>query len=166
MSVDLTHSSHDVLDSRDIIERLNELQDELDDLEFFVAEADDEIDNWVEPDEPDEATDAELEKLKQNKLDAQSRLDDWLKENEEEYNALKALDDDASDYCDWVHGETLIHEDYFTKYAEELASDIGAVDRNASWPLNHIDWDAAAEQLKDDYTPVDFYSSTFYVRTS
>jgi hypothetical protein len=165
MSVDLTHSSHDVLDSRDIIERLNELQDELDDLEFFVSEAADAINDWVEPDEPDEATDAEFDQLKQDKLDAQSRLDDWLKENEEEYNALKALDDEASGYGDWVHGETLIHEDYFTKYAEELAYDIGAVDRNVSWPLNHIDWEDAAESLKDDYTAVEFYSSTFYMRS-
>lgn len=48
--------------------------------------------------------------------------------------------------------------------AQELADDIGAIDSNAKWPLNHIDWEAAAEELKMDYTEVNFNGTTYYIR--
>lgn len=165
--IDLDHSNHDVIDSRDVIERLNELQDEIDTMEFDVEEAVDAINDWIEPDEPTSETDAAFEVLKQNKLDAQTRLDDWMSENGDEYKALKTLDADGSEYAsDWRHGETLIHESYFKTYAEELANDIGAIDSKAGWPLNCIDWGEAAEQLKFDYAAVDFHGDTFYIRSS
>mgnify|MGYP003412182680 FL=1 len=53
---------------------------------------------------------------------------------------------------------------YATEYAEELASDIGAIDQDAGWPLSHIDWEGAAEDLKDDYTEVEILGATFYLR--
>jgi hypothetical protein len=34
---------------------------------------------------------------------------------------------------DWERA--LINDDYFQEYAEELAYDIGAIDRDAGWPL-------------------------------
>lgn len=49
-------------------------------------------------------------------------------------------------------------------HAQELADDIGAIDRNATWPCNCIDWDEAAEQLQQDYTEVDFDGVTYWVR--
>src|SRR5215218_9683996 len=48
----------------------------------------------------------------------------------------------------------LIREDTFEEYAEELADDIGVIDRQASWHLCHIAWKAAAEHLKQDHTEV------------
>lgn len=65
---------------------------------------------------------------------------------------------------DWEYGATLIHENYFVSYAEELADDIGAIDQNATWPLYHIDWEAAAEDLMQDYSTVELNGSTYYVR--
>ena len=50
---------------------------------------------------------------------------------------------------------TAIHVDYFEEYARELAEDIGAVQADADWPLRHIDWAAAAEELKADYSEFD-----------
>lgn len=60
---------------------------------------------------------------------------------------------------------TLIAADYFVQYAEELAEDIGAIDRDASWPLNRIDWDAAANDLKADYSEADLDGYTYYIRS-
>ncbi len=65
---------------------------------------------------------------------------------------------------DWQYGATLIREDYFKEYAQELAEDIGAIDRNASWPLTYIDWDAAAAALMQDYTSVSFLGYDYQVR--
>ncbi|MGD9670265.1 MAG: hypothetical protein AB7U75_14705 [Hyphomicrobiaceae bacterium] len=123
---------------------------------------------------------------------AMSDLLDAIAEIEDEYNALKdaaesgedsdleALDefcdtsgwtvmndlvDEVTQSCgDWQH-EVLISESYFKEYAQELAEDIGAVNRNADWPNNCIDWDAAAEQLKMDYTEVDFDGKAYWIRS-
>lgn len=37
------------------------------------------------------------------------------------------------------------------EFAQSFAEEIGAIDGNASWPNNCIDWEMAAEQLMYDY---------------
>lgn len=84
---------------------------------------------------------------------------------EEELKALKDLQDEAEGYAgDWRYGAALIRDTYFTEYAEQLAEDIGAIDRNATWPLSHIDWEAAADELKTDYTSVSFGGTDYWIR--
>jgi hypothetical protein len=82
----------------------------------------------------------------------------------EELNALRSLAQEAESSPDWQYGETLIAESYFQDYAEQLASDIGAISDDAKWPLTHIDWEAAAEELKQDYRHVEYRSTTYYIR--
>lgn len=65
---------------------------------------------------------------------------------------------------DWQYGETLIREDYFEEYARELAEDIGAIDPAAVWPLTYIDWEAAADALKQDYVDVTLNGFVYYAR--
>lgn len=124
-----TITADEVLDSRDILERLGELEDLRSDheggKEAWAAEF------------PEEA---------------------------QELAALAALDAECSSVPDWSYGETLIRDDYFETYAEELADDIGAIKRDAAWPLNCIDWEKAARQLQQDYTDVQFLGSTYWVR--
>jgi hypothetical protein len=47
----------------------------------------------------------------------------------------------------------------------ELAEDIGAIDRNASWPATYIDWEAAADSLKADYSSIDFNGEDYWIRS-
>lgn len=82
---------------------------------------------------------------------------------EEEYNALTNLWDTESDN-EWEWGATLIHTDYFEEYARELADELGFIDREASWPVRHIDWEAAANELAVDYREVEFDGATYLVR--
>lgn len=87
----------------------------------------------------------------------------------EELAALKALADEASGYAaDWQYGEQLIRDDIFVDYAETLADDIGAInsgrDGSTPWPLRHIDWEAAADELKQDYTQVSFLGFDYWIR--
>lgn len=82
-----------------------------------------------------------------------------------ELRALRALADEAEGSPDWTHGETLIADSHFQAYAQELAEDIGAIQANASWPNNHIDWEAAADALKQDYFSVEFGSTTYWIRS-
>lgn len=86
-------------------------------------------------------------------------------EEREEYKALNELLSLGLDATsEWYDGALFIAEDYFTQYAEQLADDIGAIDSNATWPLRHIDWEAAADDLKQDYTEIEFRDATYFVR--
>lgn len=132
-----------VIDSRDVIARIEELRQERDGYGI------------------DSSTDGLYE------CDTPASRAAWAEDNSDdadELAALEALADEAEGYGDWTHGEGLIHEDYWLDYVRELAEDIGAIDCKATWPLNHIDWNAAADELAADYMTVDFGGETFYMR--
>jgi len=59
---------------------------------------------------------------------------------------------------------TLIRDSYFENYAQELADGIGAINSDARWPNNCIDWARAARELQADYTSVDFDGETYWCR--
>ena len=96
----------------------------------------------------------------------QARIDgDDTADLEVELKALEAFAEEASGYApDWHYGETIIHEDYFVAYAGQLADEIGAINKEAEWPLTHIDWEAAADDLKMDYSVVGFNGFNYYIR--
>lgn len=108
-----------VIDSRDIIERLNELE---------AFDSDDH--------EPPTITNEEKEEL----------------------SVLKAFAEEVEGYCvDFIHGESLIAEDYFVQYTKELVADCYELPKDMEsgvWPYNNLkmDWEGAAEDLKVDYT--------------
>lgn len=133
-----------IIDSRDIITRMEELQDELNGLESAVDTAEDEEDKVV----------------------AQDDLDNFKRSFEyDELGTLIEVNDEGERYVtDWKHGEALIRDDYFEDYAQELAEDIGSVNRDAPWPQCHIDWEAAANALKMDYTTINVGGTDYYVR--
>lgn len=85
----------------------------------------------------------------------------------DEFRALTALVEayDGSYFEDrFADGVTLIRDDYFEQYAEQLADDIGAIDRDATWPITYIDWTAAAKALQQDYTSIDIDGITYWGR--
>lgn len=82
--------------------------------------------------------------------------------DQEELDELLAMRDSMSE---WQYGETLIPEDEFKTYARETASELGIVsDMMDAWPFTCIDWDSAAEQLKQDYTEYTYQGTTYYAR--
>jgi hypothetical protein len=88
--------------------------------------------------------------------------DDDEAEAREILAAIEELESEG--ITDWQYGEALIREDYFTEYARQLADDIGAVNADAEWPNSYIDWERAAEALKQDYTEVEYRGVTYYMR--
>lgn len=58
----------------------------------------------------------------------------------------------------------LVAEDDFEEYAEQLAEDIGAISSDAGWPLSYIDWSAAADALRIDYTTVTYRGEDYLAR--
>lgn len=143
-------NSDDIIDSRDVIARIEELEDE---RTMFAEDAEHEA---VESGESKE--DAAIAGI--------TAYAEWDEsDNGQELAALESLAAEAEGYApDWNHGESLIRDSWFQTYAEELADDIGAIDRNAKWPCNHINWKQAAEELQQDYTSVDFDGVTYWIR--
>lgn len=108
---------------------------------------------------------AELEAEYTDESDGMLDLGEADPEEAEEYWALIELQEEARGYiADWEYGETFISDDYFKDYAQELASDIGAIGDQLEWPCNCIDWDAAAEELQQDYTSFEFRGTTYWAR--
>ena len=148
----------DIIDSRDVIARIEELEAEREALQTTVYEWENAIGDTDEEDEKQAAA----EELGRAEID----LETWDASDEaDELRILKALADEASGYAaDWRYGETLIRDSYFKDYAMELAEDIGAINRDATWPNTCIDWDQAARELQMDYTAVDFDGVTYWIR--
>jgi len=149
-------NSDKVIDSRDVIARIAELEDYRDAAVEALDTARKNPDNTTEENEAEVWTAEDGTEY--------GWTVDWDEETEREYRMLKALEDEASGSPDWRHGETLIAEHYFEDYARELADDIGAIDKDAGWPMTCIDWEQAADALKQDYTSVDFDGETYWIR--
>jgi hypothetical protein len=133
----------DVLDIRDLIERFEELESEQEDLK------------------------GEWDGL--SELDAPAEYLEWEKENGEELDQLREILEelagnggDEQFRGDW-YPVTLIEDDYFTEYAQELVSDIGDVPRDIPSYIV-IDWEATANNIKGDYTSIDIGANTYWYR--
>jgi hypothetical protein len=142
-------NTQDVIDSRDIIARVEELTQQLQDEHADTFDDDHDYDpdadkftEWLE-DQVGEHGNAEAQEL----------------------ITLNQLVEDASRADDWEYGATLIHENYFTEYTEELCKDIGDMPKELPWYIeNHIDWDGVAQEIKADYFEVDFNGEKYWVR--
>ena len=144
-------NSDDIIDSRDVIARIDELEDERYDLSAEVDRL---------RDENAETAGAS----KDEQVAAEGELADWDLQNGDELTALRALASEAEDYApDWQHGETLVRESYWPTYAQELVEDVGDLPKNLPSYIV-IDWEATADNLKADYTEVDFDGVTYLVR--
>lgn len=160
----------DILDSRDIIARIRELEDARDSAAEGARELETEI---ADLEARDERTigDADDEQCKRDALwtdedgAVYQESSDWTEEDANELRALLSLQEQAEGYSDWNHGAALIRDSYFEDYARECAEDMhGRALRDASWPFDCIDWSRAADELQTDYTSVDFDGVTYWIR--
>jgi hypothetical protein len=141
-------NSDNVINSRDIIARIEDLRGE--------------FDSW-------------LKTIEDEDLRESLTVEDWAEGNEEakhegceegrELVTLEAFAEQAKGYTsDWNCGASLINDDYFTRYAQNLAEDIGAIQSGAAWPCTCIDWEQAASELQQGYVKVEFDGQTFWMR--
>lgn len=85
-------------------------------------------------------------------------------EDQDELDALYALQKEAEGYGDWQDGETFISDDYFTEYTKELLADIGYIPNDMpDWVV--IDWDSTADTVKADYTSYEFMGTTYWAHS-
>lgn len=118
----------DIIDVRDIIARVEELETEM-------PENDNDVRNWENLDEYTKLTEI---------------LDD-----------LKGEGGDEQWRGDW-YPVTLICEDHFTEYAEQLVCECHDLSKLPNFV--HIDWEATAREVKVDYSEVSVDGVTYFYR--
>jgi hypothetical protein len=128
-----------IIDSSDVIARIEELESEQEDL----------LDGHLFDD-----------------LAPKDQADflEWEEENGHELDTLRKLADEAKESPDWQHGETLIRDSYFQEYAQDLAEDCGMIPKDNAWPCTCIDWERAARELQMDYFSVEFDGIVYWIR--
>jgi len=142
------------IDSRQAQLTLEDLEGDRTDIVNRIAK--------IEAETDDEGAEDRAERLE----DAREELADWDESNGDEYKALKDFCEEGSQYnSDWRRGVPCILESEFADHIKESASELVDVDLNR-WPFNCINWDDAAEEMKGDYTEIDFDGYAYYVRTT
>lgn len=154
-------NSDDIIDSRDILERIKALEDELSSVTCPKCGGEKEESTECSQCGDDGTVDLSTPETTQSEADEAAMLDEY-----EELATLRALveeiDQNAGDSA--RDGVGLIRDSYFETYARELADDIGAINGDAGWPNNCIDWGRAADELRMDYSSVEFDGITYWVR--
>lgn len=83
-----------------------------------------------------------------------------------EITALIALRDEAE--CaipDFEYGETFHTWDSLVEYAKEIVMETGYLPAETpSWITDNIDWEGVADDIKVDYTEFEFRGTTYYAR--
>ena len=137
------------IDSRDVIERIEELEAERETL-LEIYDEFDEFDEFGKEDNSKERIEAR---------DALTKFDN--SEEGQELTALKKLAEQGENIDDWQYGVGLIHEDYFETVMDDMVANCYTLPKDLpSWMTITYDYDA----LKQDYTEIDFDGQTYYVR--
>lgn len=156
---------NDLLDVRDVIERVEELRQERDDLKEALADAIEALNDH------DETCMSDVAELKADVDTAQADLAEWLSSSEAaELGQIESFLDELKGYGgdhQW-EGEwypvTLVRDSYFEDFARSEAEELGFIQRDNKWPANCIDWEKAARELQQDYSQADFDGVTYWYR--
>ena len=134
------------LDTRDLEIERTELKEEIlnDFLEVFPQYED--------------ITDT-FEDIRLDEEEIESWRDNWHTELES-IEAINELENSVG--SEWKYGVTLIDEDDFEDYCQEFVEDCGYISKDTPQLIkNNIDWSGIADDMKQDYTEVDFRGDTY-----
>ncbi len=98
--------------------------------------------------------------------DVEKEYESAVAEADHEYVA--AVDALKEQFGNWAlsvqNNPSMISDRYFEDYARDFAVGIGAIERDAGWPVDSIDWEEAASDLQMDYSSVTFGDTEYWVR--
>lgn len=146
--------SNNILDSRNLNKRLEELQSE--------------FDVWK-----DSLTPEQISSIKEaygvtegEEISNEEFHWEWENTVGSDADELKNLIDLREQFDrEWIDGITFVKDSYFEEFAEDEADQLGLIKDGGGWPYNCIDWQRAAEQLQQDYSQVEFDGETYWYRS-
>ena len=106
----------------------------------------------------------EMTELFEDILFEEEEIESWKQDWQEEINQITCIDEVEDEIgSEFDFGVTLIPEDDFTDYVEDLLKGCGYIsDDFPSWI--EIDWEATAENVKQDYSELEYEGETYFYR--
>ncbi len=145
------------MDTRDLI------QEREDAKEYILAEFNDRFnDRFIYSEIEDfEELEAYLDDEASKGLTEEER-EDFFEYMADEYNAIREIDELEEEIYsrEFENGIHLIEEDVFEDYVEEFVKDCGYIPKDLpSWI--EIDWETTADNMRNDYSEVEFRGETY-----
>jgi hypothetical protein len=138
-----------MIDTRDLIEERENTQQRI-------------LDDWNEKFEDNQLDDFSEIPTETEDSDVAMFLEYWEDELNE-IQEINELEDEVG--SEWEYGVTLIEEDDFEEYCEDFCNDVGYISRDTpQLILNNIDWKGIADDMKQDYSEVEFRGTTYLYR--
>ena len=136
-----------IIDTHSLIETRDELKQEI--LDSF-------LENFPHYEEMTESF--------EDILFEEEEIESWKQDWQEEINQITCIDEVEDEIgSEFDFGVTLITEDDFTDYVEDLLKGCGYIsDDFPSWI--EIDWEATAENVKQDYSELEYEGETYFYR--
>jgi len=144
-------NSDDMINSRDVIARIEELESERSDLVSELTTAKENV--------KEHGNDKSLVS------ESETAIEEWDDDNGDELKALKSLAEEGEQNTSWVDGETLIRESYWVDYCRDLVSDICGMPNEIPSYIE-IDWEKTADNLKADYSEINYDGETYLIRSA
>lgn len=136
-----------MIDTRDLIETRDELKQEI--LDSF-------LENFPHYEEMTESF--------EDILFGEEEIESWEEDLQDELDQISCIDEIEDEIgSEFDYGVTLIPEDDFTDYVEDLLIDCGYISRDfPSWI--EIDWEATADNVRQDYSELEYEGKTYLYR--
>ena len=84
-------------------------------------------------------------------------VQEWRYDNSDDFEHIEEIDELEDEISEFSFGETLILEDDFTEYCEDIVDVPGFI-------KNNINWEGVASDLSVDYTNVTYQGVSYLVR--
>lgn len=136
-----------IIDSRDLLERKEELKQQV-------------LDSFLEEFPQYEYMTDSFEDIRFGEEEIENWKEDWAAELSE-ITRIEELDNEVG--SEFTYGISLIEEYHFKDYCEELLIDCGYISKDfPMWIV--IDWGATADNIRMDYSEVAFDGKTYLYR--
>lgn len=136
-----------VLDTRDLIEKRDELKEEI--LNSFLEcfpQYEDMTDSY------------------EDILMEEEEIQDWKYGWSEEINHIEEIDSIENDVSEFNDGTALIDENDMEEYVKDLLEELGYISKDfPSWI--EIDWSSTTDNVKQDYSELTYQGTEYFYRS-
>ena len=138
-----------MIDTRDLAEKRDELKEFL--VDDFNLTFEKEIEDF------DELT--EIVDNSENE-----DVQEWRYDNSDDFEHIEEIDELEEEISEFIYGETLIPEDDFTEYCEDIVNDCYNLRDVPGFITDNINLEGVASDLSADYNNVTYQGKSYLVR--
>ena len=96
----------------------------------------------------------------------EEEIESWKSDFENELKQIEEIDTIENECSEFSFGETLIDEDDFEEYCQEFIEDCGYISKDMPMIIsNNIDWTGIADDMKQDYSEIEYQGNTYLYRS-